>query len=99
LSGTAGKLLKVSKEELSKHNTLEDCWIAVHGKVYNVTPYLDFHPGGVDEMMRGAGKDATNIFNEVHQYVNFASMLKKCHVGDYVPKGSPLMDVQSQKQD
>jgi hypothetical protein len=26
-------------------------------------------------------------------------MLKKCHVGDYVPKGSPLMDVQSQKQD
>lgn len=99
LAGTGGKLLKVSKEELSKHNTQDDCWIAVHGKVYNVTPYLDYHPGGVDEMMRSAGKDGTELFNEVHQYVNFASMLKKCHVGDYVPKGSPLMDVQSQKQD
>ena len=99
MSGTGGRVLEVSKEELAKHNTQEDCWIAVHGKVFNVTPYLDFHPGGVEELMKGAGKDATAIFNQVHQYVNYASMLKKCHVGDYVPKHSPLMDVQSHKED
>lgn len=80
LSGTGGQLI-VTKEELAKHNTKEDCWLCVRGKVYNVTSYLEFHPGGVDEMMRGAGKDATDLFNEVHRWVNYESMLKKCLVG------------------
>ena len=35
------------------------------GKVYNLTPYLEFHPGGIDELMRGAGKDSTQLFDEV----------------------------------
>ena len=33
--------------------------------MYNVTPYFEFHPGGEDELMRGVGKDATDLFNEV----------------------------------
>ena len=37
------------------------------GKVYNITPYLEFHPGGVSELMRGAGKDSTDLFDEVSQ--------------------------------
>lgn len=85
LSGTNGRILEVTREELSKHNKVDDCWLVVHGKVYNVTPYLDFHPGGVDEMMRGAGTDATQLFNEVHKWVNFRSMLKNCFVGDFCP--------------
>ena len=97
ISGTNGRILKVSKEELSKHNKQSDCWIAVHGKVYNITPYLDFHPGGVDEMMRGAGIEATKIFNEVHPYVNFRSMLKNCLVGDYQP--NDLFDSPFESQD
>ena len=35
------------------------------GRVYNVTPYMEFHPGGEDELMRGAGKDGTSLFDEV----------------------------------
>ena len=84
LAGTQGKVITVTLEELQKHNTAEDCWICIRGKVYNVTPYLDFHPGGVDEMMRGAGSDATELFNEIHRYVNYESMLKKCFVGPLV---------------
>lgn len=37
----------------------------VTGNVYNVTSYMEFHPGGEDELMRGVGKDATELFNEV----------------------------------
>ena len=33
--------------------------------MYNVSAYMDFHPGGIPEMMRGAGKDATSLFDEV----------------------------------
>ena len=35
------------------------------GKVYNITQYMDFHPGGTDELMRAAGKDGTELFDEV----------------------------------
>ena len=27
----------------------------IRGKVYNVTAYIPYHPGGVSELMRGAG--------------------------------------------
>jgi len=38
---------------------------AIAGKVYNITPYLKFHPGGKEDLMRGAGKDCTLLFDEV----------------------------------
>ncbi|RWS13640.1 cytochrome b5 reductase 4-like isoform X5 [Dinothrombium tinctorium] len=81
LSGTNGQLYEVLPEELAKHNKVDDCWALIKGHVYNVTPYLDYHPGGVDELMRGAGKDATDLFNDVHRWVNVESMLSKCLVG------------------
>lgn len=83
LSGTGGKLIEVTPEELAKHDSESDCWIALNGNVYNVTTYLNFHPGGVEELMRGAGKDATDLFIEVHRWVNYESILAKCLVGPY----------------
>lgn len=35
------------------------------GRVYNVTHYMEYHPGGLDELMKGAGKDATELFDQV----------------------------------
>lgn len=35
------------------------------GIVFNVTRYMDFHPGGIDELMKGVGKDATKLFDNV----------------------------------
>ena len=40
-------------------------------KVYNVTPYMRYHPGGIDELMKGAGKVATEIFNQVCYKIDF----------------------------
>ncbi|XP_073844660.1 cytochrome b5 reductase 4 [Musca autumnalis] len=81
LSGTKGRIVPVTPEELAKHNTRNDAWMAIRGVVYNVTRYMDFHPGGVDELMRGVGKDATKLFNEVHAWVNYQQLLNKCVVG------------------
>lgn len=81
LTGLKGKIINVSHQELAKHNKESDCWMAVRGKVYNVTRYLDFHPGGRDQLMRGAGKDATSLFDEYHAWVNIDQLLAKCYVG------------------
>ena len=33
-------------DDLRKHDNRNDCWIAVNSKVYDVTGFLDEHPGG-----------------------------------------------------
>lgn len=50
-----------SLQEIAPHNSASDCWMAVHGKVYNVTSFIPHHPGG-DAILQGCGKDATNLF-------------------------------------
>ncbi|KAI9732986.1 MAG: Cytochrome b5 reductase 4 [Cirrosporium novae-zelandiae] len=56
-------------------------WAAFRGKVYNITPYLDYHPGGRGELMRGAAKDAGRLFNEVHPWVSWEGLLGEACVG------------------
>jgi cytochrome b involved in lipid metabolism len=46
LAGTRGVITPVSHAELAKHNKIDDAWLAIRGKVYNVTHYFSFHPGG-----------------------------------------------------
>lgn len=67
--------------EVARHNRRGDCWMAIQGKVYDVTAYLEFHPGGAEELMRGAGLDATSLFAEAHAWVNFEAMLASSIVG------------------
>lgn len=68
---------------LKQHNGRKgnDAWSAFGGKVYNITPYIGFHPGGGPELLRGAGKDGTRLFAEVHPWVNYETMLQSCLIG------------------
>ncbi|XP_023363554.1 cytochrome b5 reductase 4 isoform X2 [Otolemur garnettii] len=92
LTGLKGRLIEVTEEELRKHNRKDDCWICIRGLVYNVSPYMEYHPGGEEELMRAAGSDGTDLFDQVHRWVNYESMLKECLVGrmavkPVVPRG------------
>ena len=75
---------QVTLEELTEHGKREDAWIAVNGSVYNVTQYLDLHPGGWDEIIKGVGRDATDLFNEKHQWVDHQEILGGKLVGTLV---------------
>ncbi|KAI7487605.1 hypothetical protein KC351_g2555 [Hortaea werneckii] len=74
-------------------------WSSWQGKVYNITPYLPFHPGGEPELMKAAGRDGTKLFMDVHPWVNWENMLSSCLVGVMVPEdygkqeGSSLEDM------
>ncbi|XP_039756457.1 cytochrome b5 reductase 4 isoform X2 [Pararge aegeria] len=81
LTGIGGRIRPVSPAELSTHNTQKDAWLAIRGRVYNITHYLPYHPGGPEELMRGAGIDATDLFDKIHPWVNYDSLLAKCLVG------------------
>ncbi|KAK3713219.1 Osmotic growth protein [Vermiconidia calcicola] len=55
-----------SLEEIAKHNTKEDLWIAVKGIVLKVTDWVDEHPGGPQALYSHMGKDATEEFEMLH---------------------------------
>jgi len=40
---------------MAVHNKVHDGWMALHGKVYNIGPYLRSHPGGVGIMEKFLG--------------------------------------------
>lgn len=88
LRGVGPGLKQISEKELANHNKVDDAWMAIRGFVYNVSKYMNYHPGGPDELMRGAGKDATMLFNEIHRWVNFESMLQACLIGKLVSENT-----------
>ena len=37
---------KITPKELAKHRSQDDAWVSLNGKVFDITKYLDYHPGG-----------------------------------------------------
>mmetsp|Transcript_4040 Transcript_4040/g.12308 ORF Transcript_4040/g.12308 Transcript_4040/m.12308 type:complete len:152 (+) Transcript_4040:88-543(+) len=86
LTGTGGRVFPIPMSEVKKHNSREDAWTVVRGKVYVISPYLNFHPGGVDMLMKGAGRDATALFEKYHRWVSPEVLLRPCLIGVLVPE-------------
>lgn len=53
----------MTSAELQEHASHKDCWLAIHGKVYDITNYLVDHPGGDDVMLEHAGMLVTCVVN------------------------------------
>ncbi|KNZ53172.1 uncharacterized protein VP01_331g7 [Puccinia sorghi] len=71
----------ITRAELGRHKSKQDAWTCIHGKVYNMTPYLDFHPGGVRELLQVAGKDGSELFMKTHAWISVDGLLDSCLVG------------------
>ena len=67
-------------EEISKHKKKSDAWLAISGKVYDITKWIDNHPGG-DIIMKGAGKDATKMFKAIGHSSDSTKILKTLYIG------------------
>ena len=52
--------------EVAQHATRKSCWITIHGLVFDFTPMVESHPGGARGLLRHAGRDASDIFTELH---------------------------------
>ncbi|KAJ3190556.1 hypothetical protein HK101_008606 [Irineochytrium annulatum] len=55
-------------EQVAQHNKPDDCWIIVDGAIYDVTMYMDEHPGGGAPLALFAGGDASKAFHDIHAH-------------------------------
>ncbi len=75
-----------SLEDLALHNNPKDCWLLIDGKIYDVTNYINLHPGG-KVMAKFCGQDATEAFNtkgkknKPHKPEAY-DILKNLYIGD-----------------
>ena len=88
-AASTGKPREVTMDEVRRHRSRGDAWMAVRGKAYDVTRYAEYHPGGVDEIMRAAGDDATALFDEYHKWVSVEGMLRTHLVGPVARPAAP----------
>ncbi|KAH8095220.1 hypothetical protein JL720_2503 [Aureococcus anophagefferens] len=72
--------------DVAKHDTPQDCWIAVNGVVYDTNPYLAEHPGGASPITMNAGTDATDEFTAIHSRKAW-TLLDKYAIGTLAADG------------
>lgn len=71
----------MTRAEVATHCTESDCWVVLEGRVFDVTEFLDYHPGSRGLILGFAGRDATVAFKNAHAYVNYAALLSHEQVG------------------
>ena len=51
----------ISFDEVTQHNSVDDCWMVIGGQVLDVTEFIAFHPGG-QTILQGCGQEASELF-------------------------------------
>lgn len=80
-------------DEVKTHAVRNDCWTVVNSQVFDITSFIEHHPGG-DEILRACGADGSSLFNnrttDSGQSIgsgrshsdSAASILKDLYIGD-----------------
>lgn len=70
--------------EVKGHNDSKSSWIVIHNNVYDVTQFLNEHPGGEEVLLEQAGKDGSEAFEDVGHSSDARDLMVKYKVGEVV---------------
>lgn len=79
---------RYTPEDVAKHNRRDDAWVVYKEYVYDVTMYLQYHPGGPETMMPLLGKDITTACQKAHGWVNVERTIEKLRIGRLCHQGT-----------
>ncbi|XP_036891725.1 cytochrome b5 [Sturnira hondurensis] len=72
-------------EEIQKHNHSKSTWLILYNKVYDLTTFLEQHPGGEEVLREQAGRDATENFEDVGHSTDARELSKMYIIGELHP--------------
>ncbi|XP_048662611.1 cytochrome b5 isoform X2 [Marmota marmota marmota] len=73
-------------EEIQQHNNSKSTWVILHHKVYDLTKFLEEHPGGEEVLREQAGGDATENFEDVGHSTDARELSKTFIIGELHPE-------------
>ncbi|KAM6521884.1 hypothetical protein FALCPG4_011586 [Fusarium falciforme] len=73
---------KYSLQDVAERNTDGAVYVAIHGKVYNCTQFIENHPGGAEAILEFAGTDASQPFDEIQHSRDALDILDTLCVGE-----------------
>ncbi|VTJ51578.1 Hypothetical predicted protein [Marmota monax] len=85
-------------EEIQQHNNSKSTWVILHHKVYDLTKFLEEHPGGEEVLREQAGGDATENFEDVGHSTDARELSKTFIIGELHPE-SLITTVESNSSD
>lgn len=71
-----------TRKEVQVHNMSKDTWLIIHEKVYDITSFMEEHPGGEEVLLEQAGADATESFEDVGHSTDAREMLQQYYIGE-----------------
>ncbi|CAH1373585.1 hypothetical protein MTP99_014965 [Tenebrio molitor] len=71
-----------SYADVKKHNDNQSTWIVIHNNIYDVTAFLNEHPGGEEVLLEQAGKDGSEAFEDVGHSSDARELMKKYKIGE-----------------
>ncbi|KAI7874872.1 cytochrome b5 [Lichtheimia hyalospora FSU 10163] len=82
-------------EQVAKHNTRNDLWMVIHNKVFDITPFIDEHPGGAEVLFDEGAKDASGPFDDVGHSDDARELMTKYYIGNIDSKSAPVIPSES----
>lgn len=83
-------------KEIAEHNTEDDLWMIIDGKVYDCSKFVDEHPGGEEVLLDLGGQDATGPFADIGHSDDAVKMLEDLYVGDLDKDSEPVKRVEAE---
>ncbi|KAJ8934391.1 hypothetical protein NQ314_013432, partial [Rhamnusium bicolor] len=73
-----------SLADIKKHNDNRSTWIVIHNNIYDVTEFLNEHPGGEEVLLEQAGKEASEAFEDVGHSSDARELMVKYKIGELI---------------
>lgn len=70
----------ITAAEVALHNREDDCWLIIDGKVFDVTPFVDAHPGG-SAIYAHAGQDVSKGFHGPQHPLGAFDLVEEYQIG------------------
>ena len=85
-------LPNIPAHDVASRNTKKSCYVTVGANVYDMTPFLDDHPGGGDLILEYGGKDVSDIMGDEisHSHTEAAYEIMNEHLIGFVAR-EPVM--------
>lgn len=79
-------LKQFKRSEIAERKTKKDAVFVIDNEVYDVTKFMDDHPGGHEVLLNAAGQDASEDFHDIGHSLDAKELMKKFLIGEVVPE-------------